>query len=83
MINIFSLKDIKNAPNQVLQLLLVPMITIMVTMMYLFISIVFYSTNEICWTTVAILRLSTVGLITLFIVGHILENMGLGNFIKQ
>lgn len=82
MINIFSLREIKNAPNYVLQFLLVPIGLILLNMFILFIRIVFYNATEVGSFMAIILQLSSIGFITLFIIGNALDAMGINNIRK-
>jgi|LauGreDrversion4_2_1035121.scaffolds.fasta_scaffold114877_3 hypothetical protein len=82
MINVFSFREIKNSQNYVLQLLLVPIVIIMAVMFYLLNGIIFYGMTEISWFTTFILRFSSIGFVGLFIIGHILESMGIANIRK-
>jgi hypothetical protein len=82
MINVFSFREIKNSQNYVLQLLLIPMVLVMAIMFYLFNGIVFYDMTEISWYITWLLRFSSIGFVSIFIIGHILESMGIGNIRK-
>ncbi len=82
MINVFSFREIKNSQNYVLQLLLVPIVIIMAVMFYLLNGIIFYGMTEINWFTTFILRFSSISFVGIFIIGHILESMGIANIRK-
>ncbi len=82
MINVFSFREIKNSQNYVLQLLLVPIVIIMAVMFYLLNGIIFYGMTEINWFTTFILRFSAISFVGIFIIGHILESMGIANIKK-
>jgi hypothetical protein len=82
MINIFSFREIKNSQNYLLQLLLVPIALIMTIIFYLFNGIVFYGMTEISWLITWLLRFSSISFVSIFIIGHILESMGIANIRK-